>query len=449
MLRQGFAQKRIAWPQLRVLLAERLRVFWEAPPFIALMVAAMALLYAFPWLRIPEVAGVALPFQRMLGWFSLVFVLLAVTLKGSFRASPLMRFFLSVTLLFFGVLALSSMSNIMSAETFALVRFLSELSKYIAVFATTIAVYYALKTGIVRWEGLERLLLYSGAASIVIAFILLILYWTGFRSTNEILAHSFGGSLGVWPTASFLPRLAGTTAEPQQFSVAFLTPLLLMLRPQHLRRYWPFVLLGMLGLVLSQSKFALISLAVIFFYFDRIYKQHRFVFAAVIVLLVPPGLAALTKLPVFRTTLEQGTQAQAFTDRVENLGILLSIITEEPLDGIGIGQYGTYRGEFLFGNPLENPNYAAGNDIISIFAETGAFGFLLVAFLFGTLFMTFLRTLNDLTKPQREVFWALFLGALTIALNMLIGYEFLHTFFWFNLGALIFLQDAWGRRNNA
>ena len=418
----------------------------RAPPLIAATVYATALLYSFPWLRIPDVVGVALPFQRVLGWFGLGLVVLAILLRGRFRANAAVRLYLAVVLLFFAVIGLTTVTNVANAEVFAWLRYASELSKYVAVFAVAFIVYYALAEGLVTLKWLELLLIVSAAASIVIAYILLVLYWGGFRSTNEVLAHSFGGSLGVWPTGSFLPRLAGTTAEPQQFSVSFITGLMLMLSRRYVRWCWPFALLGLLALVLSQSKFALISLVAVAFYVDTIYKQHRLIFGALLVLLIPPGAALISTLPVFRNTLNRGLESQAFTDRLDNLNIMLTIIQDEPLDGIGIGQYGTYRGTLVFNNPYENPNYNAGNDLVSIFAETGVFGFLLIATLFGVLFSKFVGVLPRLNRSEREHYLPFLIGALTIFLNMFIGYEFLHAFFWVNLGVLLYLYRVWGFR---
>ncbi len=414
------------------------------PPLLAFTVYALVLIYSFPWFRIPDVGGVALPFQRLLAWVGLGLLFLAITLRGGFRANRAVRFFLSVALIFFMVLALTTVVNASSNEVFSWLRYLSETSKYVAVFTTAFLVYYALEHGLVSFGRLEALLVVSAALSIVVAYILLLLYWSGYRSTNEILAHSFGGSLGVWPTASFLPRLAGATAEPQQFSVAYLTGLMLMLSRRYVRYFWPLALLGLLALLLSQSKFALISLVAVAIYIDATYKRYRLVFGALLVLAIPPGVAFVSSLPVFRTTLEQGFQAQAFTDRLENLGILTTIIREQPFDGIGVGQYGTYRGEVLFGDPNTNPNYSAGNDIVAIFAETGAFGFGLIALLFSVLFGKFFAALPRLSQGQREHYLPFLIGALTIFLNMFIGYEFLHAFFWINIGVLLYLYRYWG-----
>ena len=253
-------------------LSTRFLSLLRTPPLIAATVYASALLYSFPWFRIPEVAGVALPFQRVLGWLGLGLVVLAICLRGRFRANAAVHLYLAVVLLFFAVLGVTTATNVANAEVFAWLRYVSELSKYAAVFGVAFVVYYALAEGLVKLKWLELALIVSAAASVVIAYILLVLYWSGFRSTNEVLAHSFGGSLGVWPTGSFLPRLAGTTAEPQQFSVSFLTGLMLMLSRRYVRWCWPFALLGLLALVLSQSKFALISLVAVAFYVDSIYK---------------------------------------------------------------------------------------------------------------------------------------------------------------------------------
>lgn len=413
------------------------------PPLLTGTVYALVLIYSFPWFRIPDVAGVALPFQRLLAWFGLGLLFLAISLRGGFRANRAVRFFLGVALIFFMVLALTTVVNASSSEVFSWLRYLSETSKYVAVFTTAFLVYYALEHGLVAFRWLERLLVVSAALSIIVAYILLLLYWSGYRSTNEVLANSFGGSLGVWPTASFLPRLAGATAEPQQFSVVYLTGLMLMLSRRYIRYFWPLALLGLVALLLSQSKFALISLVAVALYVDATYKQYRLAFAALLVLAIPPGIVFITSLPVFETTIRQGFQAQAFTDRLENLGILTSIIREQPFDGIGVGQYGTYRGELLFGNPHTNPNYSAGNDIVAIFAETGVFGFGLIALLFGVLFSKFFGVLPRLSREQREHYLPFLIGALTIFLNMFIGYEFLHAFFWVNLGVLLYLYRRW------
>ena len=89
---------------------------WWLQPLITVTVYAMALLYSFPWLRIPEVAGVALPFQRLLGWFGLGLVFVAVCVRGRFRANMAVRLYLGVALLFFAVLGITTVTNAASAE---------------------------------------------------------------------------------------------------------------------------------------------------------------------------------------------------------------------------------------------------------------------------------------------------------------------------------------------
>ena len=46
----------------------------------------------------------------------------------------------------------------------------------------------------------------------------------------------------------------------------------------------------------------------------------------------------------------------------------------------------------------------------------------------------------------RPTYLALLLGALTIMLNMSIGYELLHAFFWINVGMLLYYVDWSGGR---
>ena len=59
----------------------------------------------------------------------------------------------------------------------------------------------------------------------------------------------------------------------------------------------------------------------------------------------------------------------------------------------------------------------------------------------------FARAARAILPAEQSQYWAFFLGALAIMLNMAIGYELLHAFFWINIGVLLFLVDP-GREGN-
>lgn len=400
-----------------------------------------ALLYSFPWLRPPEVAGVALPAQRILAWTGLALLVSHLLLKGPLSAGPAARGFLRLVALFTLLLLLILVMQLAYGENFFLLYYLMDLSKYAAAFAMAYLSYYALSTGLLSERRFVSSVVVSGALATALVFLFLGLYFAGFRTENEILAPSFGGALGVWATGGWIPRLAGPTAEPQQLSVALLTPLLLMLTPEHIRRRWPLAVVTAGALLLSQSKFAIISLMFVVLYLFLIYVQWRR-FIVIGALLGSPLLAfALIRLPTFSQTLEAGLSAGAFVERYGNLLLLLSIIREHPFFGIGPGQYGVYWGQAIHGDVYYSPTYTPNMDFLKVFAETGVTGFVAVFFLLGFLTKLFGQAYRTLSVQERPHYWAFFLGSLAIMLNMTIGYELLHAFFWINIGALLYLVE--------
>lgn len=408
-------------------------------PLLGGVATLLLLSYGFPWLRIPSVAGVPLPLQRGLGWLSL---LLFLGLAASRKRLPLngaTGLLLGSAFTFCLYVIASSIIRVAVWGAYAPFQTLIEASKYVAAISAAYLTFCALRLGRIRVERFEQLLVLSGTACILVTHALLILYWAGFRTTQEVVANAFGNALGVWPTGTFLPRLAGPTAEPQQLSVVFLTPLMLMMTRSRIRRWWPVFLLGLAALLLSQSKFVIVSLALVFLYAFFAFRGQRLTLSAAALLLVPVVLTALIALPTFRSILDQGLQAQAFTERLSNNALLFEAFSEHPLTGIGLGQFGTYRGEILFRDPGHSPGYAANNDYLTLLGETGFPGFAIVFVPLAVIFLRFLSAVPRAGGPERSRYLALLFGAYAIALNMLIGYEFMHVFFWINVGALLHL----------
>lgn len=408
---------------------------------IGLLSLLAAVLYCFPWLRPPEIGGVALPTQRLLAWIGLSLLLSRLLLKGSLTAGPAARGFLRLVALFVLFLLLLLVRELAYGENFFPLYFFMDLSKYSAAFAMAYLCYYALSTGLIAPHRFLNGVMLSGAVASVVVFLLLGLYLFGFRSDNQILAPSFGGALGVWPTGGWIPRLAGPTAEPQQLSVALLTPLLLMLSREHIQRYWPLAILTGLALLLSQSKFAVISILLVMLYLFLAYPRWRTLIVMGIVITAPALGLALIQLPTFSETLQAGLSAGAIVERLGNIVLLLDIIREHPLFGIGPGHYGVYWGHAFYGDWKYNPGYTPNMDFLKVFAETGVAGFLLILFLLGFLLRLFARAYRTMPTTERPRFLALFLGAIGIILNMAIGYELLHAFFWINIGVLLYLVD--------
>jgi O-antigen ligase len=409
---------------------------------IQLLVAGAALLYCFPWLRPPEIAGIALPAQRLLAWLGLACLLGRLILKGPLTAKPAARRFLGFVAVFLGFLVLLLVRQLAYGESFFPLYFLMDLSKYAAAFSMAYLCYYALTAGLVTPAFFFNRIMLSGVLATLLVFALLALYYAGFRTESTIIAPSFGGALGVWPTGSELPRFAGPTAEPQQLSVVLLTPLLLMISRPYVRLLWPAALLTGAALLLSQSKFALISLLVIAVYVILVYRRWRFLVVLGSLMVIPAVVVAMFRLPTFSATVQQGLAAGSIVERLQNLAILLTIIREHPFFGIGPGYYGMYYGDAVYGDPRYNPGYTPNMDFLKVFAETGIAGFILVLLLFAFLIWLFARSLREIPEAYRSQYLALFLGALAILLNMLIGYELLHAFLWVNVGILLYFVDA-------
>lgn len=413
---------------------------------IAFVTATTAVLYSFPWLRIPDLFGSPFPLQRVLGWIALAFLFIATCRRGTIVGGGLARAYLAGGVIFLAVAALSLFTNTLARADVNVFRGIIEISKLVAVFSVGYLCYYALHRRLVRERRFLRLVVVSGVLCIVVSLAFLVLYWAGLRTTNEILANSFGGALGVWPTGQLFPRLAGPTVEPQQLSVVFITPLCLMLTRAYFHRCWPLAFLGVLVLILSQSKFALVSLVLVFLYAFAIFRRNRDALLVSLLALLPLAAVIVAALPVFQSVAELGLEAGAFSERLDNAAFLSGTIRDFPLLGIGLGQYGTYRGEVLFGDPLYNPNYFANNDPLSILAETGMAGFAVVTALLGVLFWNFIRAIPVLEPAETEVYLAFLVGAVAISLNMLIGYEFTHAFFWINIGVLLHFVERLRQR---
>jgi hypothetical protein len=149
----------------------------------------------------------------------------------------------------------------MGAAGFQVLPAVMDLSKYVAAFMTAVTLALAVRSRVLTGAAARRLLMWSSLFFIAVAYACLVAYWVGFRFEDGLVIKSFGDAWGVWPTNTAVPRLVGLSTEPQQFSVVYVTGLLAMMQERRAR--WQIAAaFGVIALLLSQSKYSLLSVVV-------------------------------------------------------------------------------------------------------------------------------------------------------------------------------------------
>ena len=97
---------------------------------IGFVAALAALLYCFVWLRPPELGGVALPLQRVLGWTALALLLVRLLIKGPLIARAAARSYLWWVAAFVAFLLLCLFGSSPMGENLFPLYFVMDLSKY-------------------------------------------------------------------------------------------------------------------------------------------------------------------------------------------------------------------------------------------------------------------------------------------------------------------------------
>lgn len=405
---------------------------------IRLLASLTALLYCFVWLRMPNVGGIDLPLQRLIAWLSIVALFITSAFTKKIYAGRYTKVFIAFTSVFIVNMFINLLWNIKDTS-FGFKYFIMDFSKYMAAFSVAYLMYFALKRKIITLPSVIKYFKWSTAVAVFLTFLSLILFIVGFRTDNQMILRTWGSAWGVIPTGGILPRLAGTTSEPQQFSIIFLTPILLMLALNK-GKLTLVPLLGIAALLMSQSKFSLLTVVIIIVFSFLLNKKRRFLYLYLGIVAVPFIASAIAKLPVFSMSLQQGGNSIAIQERLENATIMTNIIKNEFLFGIGAGQYGTYRSLLL---PVEyNPSYYPNNDYLKVFAELGIIGFVVLIIFLGYVIVFSIQSYRKMNEEQKPFFMAVSIGTVVIALNMLIGYELLHIFFWVNLGILFFMGET-------
>jgi O-antigen ligase len=108
-----------------------------------------------------------------------------------------------------------------------------------------------------------------------------------------------------------------------------------------------------------------------------------------------------------------------------------------------------FRSDAL-GIAIDN-TYYPNNDYLKVLAETGSPGLVLLIAVLALVAWCAVRVTFQARGTAREgadgpgLVSAAAVGAVLIALNMLIGYELLHVFFWINCGAVLGVAAGTGR----
>ncbi|GAA4753795.1 O-antigen ligase family protein [Amnibacterium soli] len=428
--------------------AARSRPSRIARSVFAVLLCACLITYSLVWARV-VVGGVAIPAQR---------VLVAVTVVAGIadaictRGRPPRRVLVlaGLSVLWLGWLVVSLVVRSATPD-FQLNPAVMDLSKYAVALGIAIVFAYAVAAAVVGPRTIATMLIVSCAVTVVICVLCLVLYWVGFRLQDDSVLKTFGAAWGVWPTSGPIPRVVGPATEPQQLSVLFVTGLLLAVG----RRGYGYILLsaaGLVVLVLSQSKFALLSILVVLAVWllrlgQRWGLRRRgwtVLGACAALLLVLLGVVA-SLLPTFQEALKAGLSAGAFTERADNATLLVHAFQTHPVFGIGPGQYGAFRSQQL-GIPVDN-GYYPNNDYLKVLAETGIPALAMFAAILGVFVWALVRGARSQgigdgassteAANRAGLLFATGVGGVLIAFNMIIGYEMLHVFFWINLGIVV------------
>lgn len=412
---------------------------------IALVAASVVILAStVVWPRV-QVLSVVIPLQRLISYiaFAVTIVALRRTVR---RPGWLLGALLGVFALFLLWVAVDSGIH-MGAAGFQVLPAVMDLSKYVAAFMTAVTLALAVRSRVLTGAAARRLLMWSSLFFIAVAYGCLVAYWAGFRVEDGLVIKSFGDAWGVWPTSTAVPRLVGLSTEPQQFSVVYVTGLLAMMQERRAR--WQIAAaFGLIALLLSQSKYSLLSVVVAAVWWfcnvgvARGFSRRKWVASGVAAIIILVGaLGAASLLPTFQATLQTGLNGGAFTERSGNAALLTEAFAGSPGVGIGPAQYGVFRAHEL-GIPVDNAYYP-NNDFLKVAAELGVPGLILLVVI---LVLVALALQRGLCGPSRVVVLPLAIGSALILGNMLIGYELLHVFFWVNVGLLVGVGGVVGRR---
>ncbi|MFZ4762161.1 MAG: hypothetical protein ACOYK8_05055 [Alphaproteobacteria bacterium] len=421
---------------------------------IGFLALGSAIFYALSWVRITDIDGIALPISRLLGMLGVCY-LPQVLRQSTLHAGAAKRFFLvigcAVCYIIFSGLVLG-LHDVEGRQLFSFSLFYIEISKIVSGVGTASIVYLYLRQH--RGNFLKFIACLNLSMKLCLGFtaLFLVLFLLKIPMDIDWLAPNKGGYVGIWDQGTTLPRLAGTTPEPQAFSYAFVTPVLIGLaiaRKNIMDFLWPFI--GVMFLLISFSKFSVISLAVILFFLLIRHRGFGWVMCLLALIAIIPMLEGIFSSYVFKEFLEDGIESGAFAERAVMNRILWSQFLAHPLFGIGLGQFSVQGRDDIIAWLISKGmlqttekivSWKGNMDYLTLLAETGLLGAIPI------ISCVFFYTIQGLWWGKQiirnngsSLLLAVSLGTVVILCNMAIGYAFFHSLLWVNLAIICYLLD--------
>lgn len=266
------------------------------------------------------------------------------------------------------------------------------------------------------------------------------------------------------------PRIQAFSQEPLYLGNYLFIPLgifiSLFLRKTkigHLSRFWQFLLitLMLIVLVLTLSRGAYVGFAVLLFTIFIFYARYWFswkVIAAIIITLiiavsssyyfVSKGESKALGEFVEHVTIGDLTEGESIQGRLTEFDKAIEMWRENPIVGVGLGDYGLAKKNFP--PPESMPDWdIVNNQYIELLAETGILG--LIGFLLIIIVLVW-RSVIAFYKSQDPLIRSVLVGLLAAFIATMVQYNFFSTLYiihiWVLIGLLVAAQNLAFKKKN-
>lgn len=299
----------------------------------------------------------------------------------------------------------------------------------------------------------------AGSFAAVFGFLLVALFVAG-KPVDIPICRTFGGYSGMWGF-----RLAGTAFEPAGFANYLLsvTPITFAAWINERRRWVGAGLFAALAMQCGVMFFTLssggwialaIALGAILVLLWRKISRNKKIWLVTLVMLpvlmitqlsmtglLPANMSAFVLIGKFTS------DTSGKTDRIETGRILINMITDHPVMGVGIGNFAYRFGSYAHkSDKLTNEAYKtrypatwrANNDYLSIAAETGIPGLIVFLVFLGTLLSFLVQTLRKVKgKADEAIVAGILFAVVAMLLQAFASFSILNPFIWV-LSALVY-----------
>jgi len=299
----------------------------------------------------------------------------------------------------------------------------------------------------------------AGSLAALFGFFLVALYIAG-KPVDIPICRTFGGYSGMWGF-----RLAGTAFEPAGFANYLLAvaPVTFAAWINEQRRWISAGLFAALALQCGAMFFTLssggwIALAIalgaiLVLLWRKISRNKKICLLALVMLpvlmmvqlsmagILPANMSAFVLIGKFTT------DTSGKTDRIETGRILIEMITDHPVMGIGIGNFAYRFGSYAHKSDkltdeafkLRYPaTWRANNDYLSIAAETGIPGLAVFLIFLGSLLSFLVQTLKKARgKAEEAIIAGILFAVVAMLLQAFASFSILNPFAWV-LSALVY-----------